>query len=455
MIAADDEVSRLRVPPHSGEAEQSILGGLLLDCSALDRITDTVDAEDFYRAEHRAIFGAIKAMVAAGHPADVITVFERFSSAGSLDECGGLTYLNALAQSVPSAANIRRYAEIVRERANLRRIIAACDDAAASAFRAGTVTDVVASLSESIAKIDRQQMRVEPKLLSDAVLRALDRYTDAAEGKMPTAWPTGIAPLDERLGGGLRPGKVYGIAARPSVGKSSAARAIGLHLAAHGHPVLLLSQEMPADEVADCALAQLGSIDSIAVQTGNLSPRDWEGITDAAHQIAGMKFYVDDEGGLTPAQIGSKARSIKGLRVLVLDYLQLSSSTLKNANTNDQVAEISKFLKRLAMQMGIAVVVLSQLNRDVEKRADREPQLSDLRDSGAIEQDLDVAVMLWTIREPETGPRFVGWKVAKNRGGRKGRWGMDFDAAVYSWRESHEPLTQTAAPRGKKTEGYE
>ena len=162
--------------------------------------------------------------------------------------------------------------------------------------------------------------------------------------------------------------------------------------------------------------------------------------------VRDLPFYVDDDGGLTIPQIAAKARSIKGLKVLVLDYLQLSASTLKNASTNDQVAEISKGLKSLAMRMGIAVLVLSQLNREVEKAADKEPQLMHLRDAGAIEQDLDVAIMLWTVREPSDGPRLVGWKVPKHRGGRKGRFAMDFDAARYAWSESDEQLPNKSEP---------
>lgn len=162
-----------------------------------------------------------------------------------------------------------------------------------------------------------------------------------------------------------------------------------------------------------------------------------------------LPLFVDDDGGLTIAQIRAKARQVKGLKVLVLDYLQLSTSTLKNATTNDQIAEISKGLKQLALQMGIAIVVLSQLNRDVEKRADREPQLSDLRDSGAIEQDLDVAVLLWTVQEPDNGPRLVGWKVAKHRGGRKGRFAMTFEPAVYLWAESTASLSNPQPTRAR------
>ena len=186
------------------------------------------------------------------------------------------------------------------------------------------------------------------------------------------------------------------------------------------------------------------------------SQADWTGISSAADYASRLALYVDDDGGLTIGQIRGKARMVKGLRLLVVDYLQLSTSTLKGATTNDQVAEISKGLKALAMELGIAVLVLSQLNREVEKRGDKEPQLSDLRDSGAIEQDIDAAVMLWTYREDPTGPRLVGWKVPKHRGGRKGRFGMWFDAPVYAWTDAPGQLPALGAARGASTErGFE
>jgi len=447
-----DDAARLRVPPHSAEAEQSILGGLLLDNSAWDRAGDMVAEGDFYRYENRLIFGAIAALMARHQPADVVTVFEHLQRDGKASDAGGLVHLNALAQSVPSAANIRRYAEIVRERSVLRQVIAECDSAATAAFGGTGALAVVESLAAKLAAIERGTMHKAPRDIGTLARQALDRYEDMAHGRASPAWATGIGPLDGILSGGLRPGKVYGLAARPSVGKSSAARAIALNLADVGHTTLLLSQEMPVDEVTDCALAQLGGINSDRLQTGKLDPADWGGISEAVERVAGMPLYIDDDGGLTVQQIGAKARAIKGLRVLVLDYLQLSTSTLKNATTNDQVGEISKGLKQLALRMGIAVVVLSQLSRKVEERADKEPQLSDLRDSGAIEQDIDAAILLWTIREPEYGPRLVGWKVAKQRGGRKGRFGMNFDAAQYAWTESDEQIssgrTSTRAPQG-------
>jgi replicative DNA helicase len=446
----DDEVSRLRVPPHSVEAEQSVLGGLLIDNTAWDRAGDLLG--DFYRQEHGQIYAAIGALVGQSKPADVVTVFDRLGA--KAQDVGGLIYLNALAQSVPSAANMRRYAEIVRDRAVLRRLITAADEVATKAFADGADARAVLDLAATtFGQLERLGHRSQPKPLSALMVIAIDRYQALHSGELDVsklAISTGIGPLDRLLNGGLRAGKVYGVAARPSIGKSAAARHVALNSAKLGHPTLLLSMEMPDDEVADCVVAQVAGIDSERVQTGRFDDGDgWSRLTDAVEEVSDWPLYVDDQGGLTLADIRSKARSVKGLRVLIVDYLQLSRSTLKNATTNDQVAEISKGLKALALELKIAVLVLSQLNRDVEKRADREPQLSDLRDSGAIEQDLDVAVMLWTVREDDDGDsRLVGWKVAKHRGGRKGRFGMRFDAARYGWRETAESI-DIAAKAGR------
>lgn len=455
MSARDyDDAARLRVPPHSVEAEQSVLGGLLIDNLAWDRAGDLLTESDFYRLEHRLIFTTISALVGQSKPADVITVFAELQSDGKAPEVGGLAYLNALAQSVPSAANMRRYAEIVRDRALRRAVIATAEEVASKAFASGgTAAEALDLAASRFGRLERAGQRAAPKSLAEIIGPALDRYQAGSEGKGARAIPTGIAPLDRLLNGGLRPGKVYGIAARPSVGKSSAARTIGLNAARLGHPVLLLSQEMQQDEVADCVLAELGGIDGSRLQSASLEDADWERLSDAAEAAMSLPFSVDEQGGLRLADMRAKARSVRGLRVLILDYLQLSTSTLKNATTNDQIAEISKGLKALAMELSIPVVVLSQLNREVEKAADREPQLSHLRDSGAIEQDLDVAVMLWTVREWDDGDRrVVGWKVAKHRGGRKGRFGMEFDAPRYKWSESTESIDAKAQPSaGRRT----
>lgn len=441
----------LRVPPHSAEVEQSLLGALLLDNDCFTAtVSGAVGEADFYRHEHRLIFSTIVGLIGHAKPADVITVFEALRSVGKHEDAGGLAYLNSLVICATGSSNAWRHAEIVREKALERALIAAADKAATLAWQPGSVTEKLDTIAATFAQLERGRMRNAPKAMAELVIDALDRLNAAAEGGAVAVWSTGIALLDRLLAGGLRPGKVYGIAARPSVGKSSAARSIVLNIAERGVAVLLLSQEMPCEEVVDCALAQLGEIDNERLQTGKLHDDDWGRLSGAADEASRLPLFVDDDGGLTIADIRAKARAVKGLKVLVLDYLQLSTSTLKYATTNDQIAEVSKGLKRLALELGIAIIVLSQLNREVERRADREPVLSDLRDSGAIEQDLDVAVLLWTAREDtEQNPtRLVGWKVAKHRGGKKGRFAMRFKPSVYQWYESSEPLTPLRVPAG-------
>lgn len=449
MTPDTEDIARPRIPPHSIEAEQAVLGALLLDNAAWDRVGDILQEHDFYRLEHRAIWTAISSLINACKPADVITVRDelgRSKKGAEIEAAGGLAYLNSLANSIPSARNARRYAEIVRDRSLRRTMIAAGDQIAALAWELeGEFSAQLNEAAELMASIDRRQVRKEPRDLAALSIRLIDRVTALAQGEVaPAISGTGLAPLDRVLNGGLRPGKVYGVAARPSVGKSALARTIGLAAARSGAPTLLLSQEMPDDEVTDAVVSQLGAIESTHIQTGELSEQEWTSLVEAVESVKTLPFYVDDDGGLTLNDIRVKARMVKGLKVLILDYLQLTTSTLKDANRNTQVEEVSRGLKALAMQMGIAVVVLSQLNRDLEKRADKEPVLSDLRDSGAIEQDLDVAVLLWTVKEFDDGARrIVGCKVAKHRGGRKGRFPLEFRASTYRWYESTAALDLT------------
>ena len=437
----------------SAEAEQSVLGGLMLDPRAFDRVADMLTPESFFDERHGWVFAAACWLAMAHKPVDPVTVHDVLKARNQLADDFGLPYLQAMAASVPSASNIRRYAEIVAEKAAQRRLMAAADEARSIAEGEGTVAEKTDAIVSRFVALEKTQQRTAPRPVADLLAAAIDRYTDLAEGKQAPGIETGIVELDRLLSGGLKPGKVYGIAARPSVGKSSAARTILMHVARSGAPTLLLSQEMPADELADALIAEAGRVDSAVLQTGQFSSEDWTRIVDAAETLRAIPLHVDDQGGLTLAQVRSKARSVRGLKVLAIDYLQLMTSTLKGKTTNDEIGEISKGLKALALEMQIPVIVLSQLNRDVEKRADKEPMLADLRDSGNIEQDLDVAVLLWTVIE-EAESRLVGWKVAKHRGGRKGVFGMRWKPHVNEWDRSYEPL-KPLKPEGGKAKGYE
>lgn len=439
----------------SPEAEQAVLGGLMLDPRAFGRVGDMLTPESFFDERHGFVFAAACWLAMQHKPVDPITVFEILQARKQVSEDCGLVYLNAMSASVPSAANIRRYAEIVAEKAAQRRLLAQADEAMAIAAGEGSVPEKLDKIAAAFVALERGQQRTAPRAVSELLAAAIDRYTDLSEGRRPTGIKTGIDPLDRLLAGGLRGGKVYGIAARPSVGKSSAARTILLHAAKAGHTTLLLSQEMPAEELADALVAEAGRVDGVALQSGQFGKEDWGRIVDAVETLRAVPLHVDDEGGLTLAQVRMKARAVKGLQVLAIDYLQLLTSTLKNKTTNDEIGEISKGLKALALELNIPIVVLSQLNREVERRTDKEPVLSDLRDSGNIEQDLDVAVLMWTASEKEgEESRLVGWKVAKHRGGKKGTFAMRWRPAVNEWRESFEPL-RVAASKKPASKGYD
>ena len=437
------------------EAEQAVLGGLMLDPRAFDRVGDMLTPESFFDERHGFAFAAACWLAMAHKPVDPITVFEVLQARKQTSEGFGLAYLNAMSESVPSAANVRRYAEIVAEKAGQRRLLAQADEALAIAAGDGTVPEKLDRITAAFVALERGQQRKAPRAVGELLADAIDRYSALAEGRTPAGMQTGIGPLDRLLAGGLRGGKVYGIAARPSVGKSSAARTILLRLARNGITTLLLSQEMPADELADALVAEAGRVDGAALQSGQFERDDWGRIVDAVETLRDVPLHVDDEGGLTLAQVRVKARAVKGLQVLAIDYLQLLTSTLKNKTTNDEIGEISKGLKALALELNIPVIVLSQLNREVERRTDKEPVLSDLRDSGNIEQDLDVAVLMWTASEEEGAEsRLVGWKVAKHRGGKKGTFAMRWRPAVNEWCESFEALRVVPAKR-PASKGYD
>lgn len=450
-----DDIARLRVPPHSAEAEQSIIGGLLLDNRAWDRVGGIVAEGDFYNHQHRLLYSVIGGMINAGHAADVITVIERLDALGKADECGGMVYLNALAQSVPSAANIRRYGELVRERAMLRKLVAAADDMATRAFNTEG-RDSAAILDEALTKLSelqRRGMRKEPRAIADIAIERTQHYEDLADGKVVAGWRTHIPRLTYMLNGGLRAGSLYILAARPSVGKSSFAQDLGLHFAQDGLTTLFLSQEMPDTEVADRGVANFGRLSFSDLMTGKMERDNWTRATEAMERLAKLPFYVDDQAALTLQDIRNKARTCKGLKVLFLDYLQLCTSARKDSNRNNEVGEISRGLKALAKDMGIAVVALSQLNRKVETRANSRPNLSDLRDSGEIEQDADVVLFLWPVREhEEQGRRVIGCAIDKNRQGRLGEVGLDFFGDLQQWSESLDDIKPVAAPKKGKFE---
>jgi replicative DNA helicase len=403
----DDEVARLRVPPHSVEAEQSVLGGLLLDNLAWDRAAELLGESDFYRYEHRLIFGAIAALVTASRPADVITVFEQLQSHGKADDVGGLAYLNALAQSVPSAANMRRYAEIVRERAILRKLIAASDEIATQAFnREGRQVSQILDEAESrILKIGEEGNRNKQgfQAMDQLVVALMDRVNELAENGAEdvTGVRTGYYDLDS-MTAGLQKGDLIILAARPSMGKTAFALNIAENVAVKEElPVLVFSMEMGASQLALRMVGSMGRINQQHLRTGRLQDDEWARLPDAVERLGKAQLFIDETPGLTAAELRARSRRMARqfggtLGLIVIDYLQLmSGSSGSDENRATELGEISRGLKALAKELQCPVIALSQLNRSVETRNDKRPMMSDLRESGAIEQDADVIMFIY------------------------------------------------------------
>lgn len=403
----DDEVARLRVPPHSIEAEQSVLGGLLLDNTAWDRAGDLLVDSDFYRFEHRYIYSVIGSLINATKPADVITVFEQLQSQGKAEECGGLVYLNALAQSVPSAANLRRYAEIVRERAILRKLIAASDDIATAAFnpQGRQVNQILDEAEAKIFRIGEEGSKSKQgfQTMDNLVVQLLDRVTELHENgaEEVTGVRTGYFDLD-RMTAGFQPGDLIVLAARPSMGKTALALNIAEHVAVTEElPVVVFSMEMGASQLALRLVGSLGRIDQSHLRTGKLGDDEWGRLSEAIEKLGKVNMFIDESAALTPSEVRARARrqarQCGQLGLIVVDYLQLMSGGDGGGDENRAtvIGEISRGLKSLAKELKCPVIALSQLNRSVETRTDKRPMMSDLRESGAIEQDADVIMFIY------------------------------------------------------------
>lgn len=445
---AEDDPTHAQVP-WSVEAEQSVLGGLLIDCGAWDRVGDMLTSRHFFDSRHGLVFNAISSLATANKPADIVTVFAVLRDAKKADDAGGLPYLNQLAQSVPSAANVQRYAEIVREKADQRVLMQTADQAVSVAREPGDVGSKVDRITSMFGDLQRRHVRKAPRAIAEIAMERIDHYSDLEQGTAVAGWPTHIPALDFRLNGGLRPGGLYILAARPSVGKSSFAQSLGLALASDRRPTLFLSMEMGEVEIADRGVASVGRLSYSALLTGKLDHEGWSCASEAMDRLAKLPLFVDDQGALKLQDIRIKAKSVKGLQVLIVDYLQLCAGSRRDGNRNGEIEEISRGLKALAKELGIAVIALSQLNRDVERRASKRPTLSDLRDSGAIEQDADVVMFLWPVREFEgEGRRILGCGVDKNRQGRLGEFGLDFFGDTQRWAESTADIRPTVSARG-------
>ncbi len=400
----DAATAMLRVPPHSIEAESSVLGGLLLDNSAWDRVADVLSAEDFYRYEHRLIFEACEQLINASKAADVVTVFERLQNHAKEDACGGLVYLNSLAQYVPSAANIRRYAEIVRERSVLRRLVAASDEIATAALnpQGRDVATILDQAEQKVFQIGEQGARLKTgfQSMTSLVTALIDEVSARAENPQDvTGLATGFTDLD-RMTTGLQPGDLVVLAARPSMGKTSLAINIAENVALNeGKAVAVFSMEMGASQLAVRIVGSIGRINQSNLRTGKLTDDEWPRLTEAIERLRNVALHIDESPGLKPSELRANARRLArqtgGLGLIVVDYLQLMSGSNDVDNRASELGEISRGLKMLAKELQCPVIALSQLNRSVEQRADKRPMMSDLRESGAIEQDADIIMFIY------------------------------------------------------------
>ena len=404
--SADRQIAQLRVPPHSIEAESSVLGGLLLDNGAWDRVGDLLEEGNFYRYEHKLIYTAISTLVNASKPADVITVYEHLQNLGKSDDAGGLVYLNSLAQYVPSASNIRRYAEIVRERSILRKLVSAADEISTNAFnpQGKAVDKILDEAEQKIFNIGEEGSRMKQGFqgMDSLVVQLLDRVTEMADNPNDiTGVPTGFIDLD-RMTSGFQAGDMIVLAARPSMGKTALAVNIAEHVALNeGLPVAIFSMEMGASQLAVRIVGSIGRIDQTHLRTGKLTDEEWPRLTEAIEKLRNISLHIDETPGLTTSELRANARRLARtcgqLGLIVVDYLQLMSvsTSMNDENRATAVGEISRGLKMLAKELKCPVMALSQLSRAVESRTDKRPMMSDLRESGAIEQDADVIMFIY------------------------------------------------------------
>ena len=392
-------------PPHSVEGEQAVLGGLLLDASAWDQVADVINEQDFYRPDHRLIFGAIGALAGSGRPCDVVTVCEQLERAGKLDAAGGLAYLGTLARDTPTAANVRAYADIVRERSLLRRLIQAGTEITAAVFNneGESARDLVDRAEQKVFEIADAGLRgrqgaVAVRSLLPQVIDQIDEWHSNPDKLRGLA--TGFADFD-KLTGGLRPGDLLIVAGRPSMGKTTLAVNMAEYAAVHPATrasVAIFSMEMPSEQVITRMLSSIGGVPLTNLRSGRISDEDWVRITSATTQLSEAKIFVDETPALTPTELRARARRIKrehGLGLIVVDYLQLMQVPGTKENRATEIGEISRGLKVLAKELAVPVIALSQLNRAVEQRENKKPVMSDLRESGSIEQDADMILLIY------------------------------------------------------------
>ncbi|MDH4456339.1 MAG: replicative DNA helicase [Candidatus Methylopumilus sp.] len=439
---AEDSLESLKLPPNSVEAEQSVLGGLLLENEALDRIADILNQADFYRHDHRLIYTHIAKLIEQNRPADIVTVAESLENSAELSSVGGIAYLGALAQNTPTAANIRRYAEIVRERSIMRKLVEVGSAIAESAYNPQG-REAKQLLDEAEAKIFQiaesgnrsSQGFVNIQTLLPQVANRIDFLYQRENQGSVTGIPTGFDDLDDKTSG-FQPGDLIIVAGRPSMGKTAFSLNIAENVALDSKKaVAVFSMEMGATQLATRMIGSVGRLDQHRMRSGNLEDDDWERLTAALGKLNDASIFIDEGAGLSSFDVRARARRLSrqtgGLGLIVVDYLQLMSGNSGRASENraTEISEISRSLKSLAKELEVPVVALSQLNRSVEQRPDKRPVMSDLRESGAIEQDADLILFIYRdeVYNPDSEDKGTAEIIiAKQRNGPIGRVRLTF-----------------------------
>tara|TARA_R110002126_G_scaffold106938_1_gene242137 strand:- start:23978 stop:25369 length:1392 start_codon:yes stop_codon:yes gene_type:complete len=423
----------LKRPPHSAEAEQAIIGGLMLDNQTWDKIDHMLCEEDFYRTENRVLFRVIAHLVAKDQPFDVVTVLDSLKSSDEEHVAGGEAYLFELANNTPSVANVVAYARIVREKSVQRQLISVAGEIADAAYQPGEreVSDLLDFAETRVFSIAEQTAKEGgPEAMQSIVVRAVEKIDSLFhQGSAITGVPTGLTDLDN-MTSGLQESDLVIVAGRPSMGKTSLVMNIAEHVAIEAKkPVLVFSMEMPSDSLAMRMMSSLGRIDQNNIRTGKLNDDDWSRVTSTVHMLSEAPIFVDDSPSLSPADLRARARRLAkehgSLGLIVIDYLQLMKVPgFRADNRAAEISEISRSLKGLAKELKVPVIALSQLNRSLEQRQDKRPVMSDLRESGAIEQDADLICFIYRDEvynedSPDKGTAEI--IIAKQRNGPIGR----------------------------------
>ena len=426
-----------KTPPHSLEAEQSVLGGLMLDSEAWDRIVDRLKESDFYRQDHQLIFRIMRQLAEHSKPIDVLTVSAMLREMNALDVAGGEVYLFELANNTPSAANIAAYADLVRERAILRQLISAAGSITENAFNpeGRSIVELLDQAERSVFAISEQGSRGQgPVTIKDYLAKTMDRIDTLFHSDSSiTGVPTGYHDFDN-MTSGLQPSDLVIIAGRPSMGKTTFAMNIAENVAIKNRlPVLIFSMEMAGESIVMRLLSSLCRIDQLRLRTGKLADEDWPRMSSTVSMLSEAPLFIDDTPALSPAEMRARARRLAKehgkLGLIVVDYLQLMQVPGHNENRTAEISEISRSLKTLAKELSVPVLALSQLNRGLEQRADKRPIMSDLRESGALEQDADLIVFIYrdeVYNENSNDKGTAEILIAKQRNGPIGKVRLTF-----------------------------